>query len=48
VPARHPALRYGLTLNDRDYCWKAREILETVWADAPKADANACCCVPAS
>ena len=29
VPARHPALRYGITLNDRGYFWEAREILET-------------------
>ena len=36
VPARHPALRYGLTLNDRGYFWEAREILETVWAAAPQ------------
>src|SRR5277367_2594416 len=36
VPARHPALRYGLTLNDRGYFWEAQEILETVWAAAPQ------------
>src|ERR1700751_6357598 len=36
VPARHPALGYGLTLNDRGYFWEAREILETVWAAAPQ------------
>jgi hypothetical protein len=36
VPARHPALRYRLTLNDRDYFREAREILETVRADAPQ------------
>ena len=24
VPARHPALRYGLTLNDRGYFWEAQ------------------------
>ena len=36
MPARHPALRYGLTLNDRGYFWEAREILETVWAAAPQ------------
>src|SRR5579871_1911374 len=36
VPARHPALRYGITLNDRGYFWEAREILETVWAAAPQ------------
>src|ERR1700716_1723919 len=36
VPARHPALRYGLTLNDRGYFWESQEILETVWAAAPQ------------
>src|SRR5215471_7425731 len=36
VPARHPALRYGITLNDNGYFWEAREILETVWAAAPQ------------
>src|SRR5579871_285626 len=36
VPARHPALRYGLALNDRGYFWEAREILEAVWAAAPQ------------
>jgi hypothetical protein len=36
VPARHPALRYGIELNDRGYFWEAREILETVWAAAPQ------------
>ena len=36
VPARHPALRYGITLNDRGYFWEAQEILEAVWAAAPQ------------
>src|ERR1700748_1265431 len=36
VPARHPALRYGIMLSDRGYFWEAREILETVWAAAPQ------------
>ena len=36
VPARHPALRYGLTLNDRGYFWESQEVLETVWAAAPQ------------
>jgi len=36
VPARHPALRYGLSLNDHGYFWEAREILEAVWAAAPQ------------
>jgi hypothetical protein len=36
VPARHPALRYGIALNDRGYFWEAQEILEMVWAAAPQ------------
>jgi len=36
VPTRHPALRYGIMLNDRGYFWEAREILEAVWAAAPQ------------
>src|SRR5690349_2107696 len=36
VPARHPALRYGIMLNDHGYFWEAREILEAVWAAAPQ------------
>jgi hypothetical protein len=36
VPARHPALRYGLMLNDHGYFWEAQEILEAVWAAAPQ------------
>src|SRR6266481_8323883 len=36
VPTRHPALRYGITLNDRGYFWEAQEILEAVWAAAPQ------------
>src|SRR5258705_1610767 len=36
VPARHPALRYGMALNDAGYFWEAQEILEAVWAAAPQ------------
>jgi len=36
VPARHPALRYGIALNDAGYSWEAQEILEAVWAAAPQ------------
>jgi Domain of unknown function (DUF309) len=36
VPARHPALRYSIALNDRGYFWESQEILETVWAAAPQ------------
>src|SRR5881275_1491572 len=36
VPARHPALRYGIALNDAGYFWESHEILEAVWAAAPQ------------
>jgi hypothetical protein len=36
VPARHPALRYGMVLNDSGYFWESQEILEAVWAAAPQ------------
>src|SRR5258708_23126453 len=36
VPARHPALRYAIALNDAGYFWEAQEILEAVWAAAPQ------------
>jgi Domain of unknown function (DUF309) len=36
VPARHPALRYGLALNDVGYFWESQEVLEAVWAAAPQ------------
>jgi hypothetical protein len=36
VPARHPALRYGIVLNDAGYFWEAQEVLEAVWAAAPQ------------
>ena len=36
VPARHPALRCGLALNDRGYFWESQEVLEAVWAAAPQ------------
>ena len=36
VPARHPALRYALRLNDHGYFWESQEIFETVWAAAPQ------------
>src|SRR5712675_3767149 len=36
VPARHPALRYAVSLNDRGYFWESQEILEAVWAAAPQ------------
>jgi hypothetical protein len=36
VPARHPALRYSIALNDAGYFWESQEILEAVWAAAPQ------------
>ena len=36
VPARHPALRYGIALNDAGYFWESQEVLEAVWAEAPQ------------
>ena len=36
VPARHPALRYGISLNDAGYFWESQEVLEAVWAAAPQ------------
>jgi hypothetical protein len=36
VPARHPALRYGISLNDHGFFWESHQILEAVWAAAPQ------------
>jgi hypothetical protein len=36
VPARHPAIRYALALNDAGYFWESQEVLEAVWAAAPQ------------
>jgi Domain of unknown function (DUF309) len=36
VPARHPALRYGMMLNDHGYFWESQEVLQAVWAAAPQ------------
>ena len=36
VPARHPALRYGIALNDAGYFWESPEILQAVWAASPQ------------
>jgi hypothetical protein len=36
VPARHPALRYALRINDHGYFWESQEIFEAVWAAAPQ------------
>jgi hypothetical protein len=36
VPADHPVVRYGLTLNDAGFFWEAHEILEAIWKLAPQ------------
>jgi hypothetical protein len=36
VPARHPARRYEMSLNDRGYFRESQEILEAVWTAAPQ------------
>lgn len=36
VPSDHPALRYGLELNDAGFFWESHEILEAVWKAAPQ------------
>ena len=35
VPFDHPALVYGLALNDAGFFWESHEILEAVWLAAP-------------
>ena len=30
IPARHPALRYGIALNDAGYFWESHQVLEAV------------------
>lgn len=35
VPRDHPALAYGLALNDAGFFWEAHEVLEAVWRAAP-------------
>jgi Domain of unknown function (DUF309) len=48
VPARHPAIRYALALNDAGYFWELQEVLEAVWAAAPQGGASGSCCGPVS
>ena len=36
VPADHPALLYGVALNDKAFFWECHEILEAVWTAAPQ------------
>ena len=35
VPFDHPALIYGLALNDAGFFWESHEVLEAVWKAAP-------------
>ena len=43
VPASHPALTYGLQLNDAGFFWEAHEILEAVWKAAPQGGLDRIC-----
>jgi len=43
VPADHPALLYGLRLNDEGLFWEAHEILEAVWKAAPQGGLDRLC-----
>jgi DUF309 family protein family protein len=43
VPASHPALLYGLRLNDEGFFWEAHEILEAVWKAAPQGGLDRIC-----
>ena len=43
VPASHPAVQYGLRLNDEGFFWEAHEILEAVWKVAPKGGLDRLC-----
>lgn len=36
VPSDHPALAYGLALNDAGFFWECHEILEALWKAAPQ------------
>lgn len=36
VPSDHPALTYGLALNDAGFYWECHEILEAIWKAAPQ------------
>jgi hypothetical protein len=49
VPARHPALRYRLALNDRGYIsGRRRRYWKPCGPQRPRAAASASCCAPAS
>lgn len=43
VPATHPALLYGLRLNNEGLFWEAHEILEAVWKAAPQGGLDRLC-----
>lgn len=43
VSASHPALLYGLRLNDEGFFWEAHEILEAVWKAAPQGGLDRLC-----
>ncbi len=48
VPARHPALRYGLGLNDAGFFWESTRFWKQSGRRRPKAAGRAFCCAPAS
>jgi hypothetical protein len=43
VSASHPAVTYGLRLNDAGFFWEAHEILEAVWKAAPQGGLDRIC-----
>ncbi len=43
VPASHPALIYGLHLNDAGFFWESHEVLEAVWKAAPPGGRDRLC-----
>ena len=47
VPARHPALRYGIMLNDRGYFWEGARSWKPYGRRRRKAAASASCSAPA-
>ena len=36
IPVDHPALCFGLALNDAGFFWECHEILEAIWKAAPQ------------
>jgi Domain of unknown function (DUF309) len=43
VPASHPAVIYGLQLNNAGFFWEAHEVLEAVWKAAPQGGLDRIC-----